>query len=60
MVPVELLMLKDEIGDDSKHHEGDALLDDLQLYKVEGTTVVDKSDTVGWNLAAVLEKGNHP
>ena len=60
MVPVQLLMLEDEVGDDGKHHEGDALLDDFQLYEVEGTSVVYKAKAVGGYLTAVFEEGNHP
>ena len=58
MVPVELLMLEDEVRDDGEHHEGDALLDNLQLHEVKGTAVIDKAQTVGRHLAAVLEEGN--
>ena len=60
MVPVELLMLEDKVGDDGKHHEGDALLYHFQLYKVEGTAIVHEADTVGGYLTAVFEEGDHP
>jgi hypothetical protein len=29
VIPVQFLMLEYKVGDDSKHHERDALLDDL-------------------------------
>ena len=60
MVPVELLVLEDEVGNNGEDHQRDALLNDLELDKVEGASIVYKSDTIGWNLAAVLKKGNHP
>ena len=60
MVPVELFVLKDEVSYDSKYHKGYAFLNDFQLHKVEGASIVYKADTIGWNLAAVLKKGNHP
>ena len=35
MVPVEILSLKQDVGDDGEHTETDALLDDLELHKIE-------------------------
>ena len=60
MVPVELLVLEDEVGNDSKDHQRDALLDDLELHEVEGATIVDEANAVGRNLTTVLEEGDHP
>ena len=60
MIPMEFFVLEDEVGDDSKDNQRDALLDDLELDEVEGTAIVDKADAVGGNLAAVLEEGDHP
>ena len=60
MVPVELLVLEDDVGNDGEDHQRDALLDDLKLDKVEGASVVDEPDTVGRHLTAVFEEGNHP
>ena len=60
MVPVQLLVLETEVGNHGKHYQRYALLNHLQLYKVKRTAIVDKSDAVGGNLTAVLEKGNHP
>ena len=53
-------MLEDKIGNDSKHHQRDAFLDDFQLNQVEGTAVVYKADAISRHLTAILEKGNHP
>ena len=60
MVPMELLMLEDEVSDDGEHHEGDTFLNDLQLHKVKGAAIVHKTDTVSGNLAAVFKESNHP
>ena len=60
VVPVELLVLEDEVGDDGKDHQRDALLDNLQLHEVEGASVIDEAETVGWHLTTVLEEGDHP
>ena len=60
VVPVELLVLEDEVGDDGKDHQRDALLDNLQLHEVERTSVIDEAEAVGRHLTTVLEEGDHP
>ena len=60
MVPVELLVLEDEVGNDGEDHQRDALLNDLKLDEVEGASVVNEADAVGRHLTAVFEEGNHP
>ena len=60
MVPMELLMLEDKVSDDSEHHKGDTLLDNLQLHEVEGTAIIDKTQTVGGYLTAIFEESDHP
>lgn len=60
MVPMELFVLEDKVGDDGEYNQRDALLNDLELDKVERPAIIDKADAVGRNLAAVLEEGNHP
>jgi hypothetical protein len=52
--------LEHDVGYDGKDGQRDALLDDLQLYEVEWASVVNKSQSVSWYLAAVLEEGDHP
>ncbi len=54
VVPVELLVLEDEVGDDGEDHQRDALLNDLELDEVEGASVVDEADAVGRHLTAVF------
>ena len=60
VVPVELLVLEDEVGDEGKDHQRDALLDHLQLHQVKGSAIIHESYTVGRYLTAILEKGDHP
>ena len=48
MIPVQLLMLEDDVSDDGKHHQRDALLDDLQLHQREGFPVVNETYSVGY------------
>ena len=60
MVPVELLVLEDEVGNHGEDHQRDAFLNHLELDEVERTAIIDKANAVGGNLTAVLEEGNHP
>jgi hypothetical protein len=60
MVPMQLLMLEDEVRNHSKHHQRDTLLDDLQLHKVKGASIIHESDSVSRYLTTVLEEGYHP
>jgi hypothetical protein len=52
--------LEQDVYDDGEDGQGYALLDYLQLYQIEGSSVALKANTVGWYLAAILEKGDHP
>ena len=54
------LCFEDQKGEYSKDHQGDHLLDDLQLDQAEGTSVFPEPDPVGWNLESVLEQGDAP
>ena len=60
MVPVQVCALKHDVGNDAEDGQRDTLLDDLQLDEAEGAAVIDKAQTVGRHLAAVLEEGNAP
>ena len=60
MVPMELFVLEDKVGDDGEYNQRDALLNDLELDKVERPAIIDKADAVGRHLTAVLKKGYHP
>ena len=54
MVPMELIVLEDEVGNDREYHQRDTLLNHLELDEVERTAIIDKTDAVGGNLTAVL------
>ena len=60
MVPVQVCALKHDVGNDAEDGQRDTLLYNLQLDEVEGAAVLDKAQTVGWHLTAVLEEGNAP
>lgn len=60
VVPVQVGTLKHNVSNDTEYCQRDALLDDLQLYEVEGAAVLDEADAVGRNLTAVLQKGYAP
>ena len=60
MIPVQMGALEQDVGNHAEDGQRDTLLDDLQLNEVEGTTVLDESNTVGRNLAAILEEVYHP
>ena len=60
MVPMQVSALEHDVSNDAEHSQRDALLDDLQLDKVEGTSVFHKSQAVGGHLTAVLKEGDAP
>lgn len=47
-------------GDDGEDDERYALLNHLELHQVEGTAIIDESDSVGRYLTAVFEEGDGP
>ena len=60
VIPVQTLSLEENIGDDCEDDERHALLYHLELYQVEGTAIVDESNSVGGNLAAIFKKCYRP
>ena len=60
VVPVDGLPLEDEEDDDGEYRQGDDLLDDLKLDKVERSSVLGVADAVGRDCEAVLEEGYAP
>ena len=60
MIPVQTLPLKEDISDDCKDDERNAFLYDLELYEVERTSVIYKTDTVGGYLTAIFKEGYSP
>ena len=57
---MQILALKEDIGDDGKYTETDALLDDLELNEIERTEIALESHSVGLHLTAILKERNAP
>ena len=60
VVPVQVGALEQDVYDDGEDSQRYALLNDLQLYQIEGSAVALKTDAVGRHLTAILEKGDGP
>ena len=60
MVPMNVLSLKENVGNNSEDTERDAFLNHLELNEVERSAVADEAQPVGRHLAAVLQEGNAP
>lgn len=60
MVPVQVFVLEHEHGHASEDSQGDHLLYYLELKKSERPSVTHETDSVGGNLAGVLEQSNAP
>jgi hypothetical protein len=60
MVPMQVSALEHDVGNDAEHSQRDAFLNDLQLNEVEGSAVLDKTQTVGGDLTAVFKEGDAP
>ncbi len=52
--------LEHDVGNDTEHSQRDTLLNDLQLDEVEGSSILDESDTIGRYLTTVFKKGDAP
>ena len=52
--------LKQDVGDDGEDTQRDALLNDLQLYQIEGSAVALETNAIGGHLTAILEEGDGP
>ena len=60
VVPMQVSALEHDVGNDAEHSQRDALLNDLQLNEVEGTSILYETETISGYLAAVFEEGYHP
>ena len=60
MIPMQMLPLEENVGNDTEDNQGDDFLYDFQLHQREWSAVVDEADSVGWHQEAVLNAGNHP
>ena len=59
VVPLDV-HVKGNHREEDKHHQGDDLLQDLELHQRERTTIALEANAVGRHLQAILEKGNTP
>jgi len=59
VVPAELEM-EGQHGETDEDHQGDDLLNDLELHKGEGSAIGIKTYTVGRYLQAILKQGYSP
>ena len=60
MVPMQTLVLEHHIGDDGKDHERHTLLNDLELYERERSSVLDKTYTISRHLTTILKESYAP
>ena len=60
MVPVQVLSLKQYVGNNREDSETDTLLYHLELHKVEWSAIALKSKSVSRHLTAILKKGDAP
>ena len=57
---MQILALKEDIGDDGEDTETDALLDDLELNEIERTAIALESHAVGRHLTAIRKERYAP
>lgn len=60
VVPVQLLSVEEEVGDDAENDQRDNLLYHLELHQREGAAVAFKSYAIGRHLAAILKESYSP
>ena len=57
---MQVSALEHDVGNDAEHSQRDTLLDDLQLNKIEGTSVFNKADAIGRHLTTIFKKSDTP
>lgn len=60
VVPVQLLSVKEKVGDDAEDEQRNNLLYHFELHQREGTAIALESYAIGRHLAAILKKGYSP
>ncbi len=60
MIPMKTLTLEQHVGNDGKDDERNALLNNLELNKSEGSAVAHEAYTIGWHLTAIFEERYQP
>ena len=60
MVPIEMLALEHDVGQDGEHDDADAFLQHFELHQIEWASVAVEPQAVGGNLAAIFKEGDAP
>ena len=60
MIPMKTFALEQHVGNDGKDDERNALLNNLELNKSEGSAVAHEAYTIGWHLTAIFEERYQP
>ena len=60
MIPMKTFALEQHVCNDGKDNERNALLNNLELNKSEGSAVAHEAYTVGWHLTAIFEECYQP
>lgn len=60
MVPLQMLALEEQVGDDGKDDQRHHLLDHFELDERERASCTLEADAVGGHLAAVFKESNTP
>ena len=60
MIPVQSLSLEEDIGDDGEDDKRYAFLYHLELDQIKWSSIIYKTDAVGWYLTAIFEEGDGP
>ena len=60
MIPMETFALEQHVGNDGKDDERNALLNNLELNKSEGSAFAHEAYTIGWHLTAIFEERYQP
>lgn len=60
MVPLQMLALEEQVGDDGKDDQRHHLLDHFELDERERASCAFEADAVGGHLAAVFKESNTP
>ena len=60
MVPMKMLTLEENVGNDAEDDERNDFLYDFQLHQRERSAVFDETNPVGRHLAAVFKEGYSP
>ena len=60
MIPLKTLTFEHYCHKHSKHSKRNDFLNDFKLHEIEGTSVFDETDSVGWYLGTIFEECDSP